>query len=79
MKKFIPLFSVILVSLISCREDNEITLPDNLQNKVEILGKTALDGKSNKENALIVKDTIIYSSSKEETDPPVKNGDHWRP
>ncbi len=78
MKKFIPLFIVILVSLISCREDNEVTIPDNLKNKTEISGKTALDEKSKNENALIGKDSIILSS-KEETDPPVKNGDHWRP
>lgn len=79
MRKFVPLLVVVLASLISCQEDDDLMPVDGFKNKAEIFEKTISDAheKIKKDSAAIIEDNV-HTPSLKETDPPVKNGDHWK-
>ena len=78
MRKFVPFLVTILVSLISCQEDDDLTLVNGFKNKVELFEKTAPADEEIRNANLIINEGDINIPSSKEGDPPVKNGDHWK-
>jgi hypothetical protein len=77
-KKFI-LSLTILVSLVSCREADEIVDNDkvNTTNFIELRKQSEDKRTISRDSSTVAKDST-KSSLEEEVKPPIKNGEHWR-
>jgi len=75
--KFIQIL-VPLLTLISCREYEQISIIENNNETLQTLEKKNLNGDSASGSySLIVQDSSRINPKPEE-DPPVKHGGHWK-